>query len=432
MTSSVSGSVILPADIQADQEMTRLMTAAGQNSTILVLDGESRAALAAVRSLGMAGYSVWTSSFVARPIAGASRFCFGTLLAPNPGKDPTAYADWLRVSIESIRPAMLLPITDVSLQIVTEIEDTLRCLTTLPGPNHETLEIVTNKNRLIRRATALGLNCPQTLEISANMVGDAGFSDALRSFSFPVCLKPVASQSRRAGGFSSYRPQYPRTAQEVISHVSASEVPLLLQQYIAGEGVGYFALCVNGQVGAEFAHRRILEKPPSGGVSVLSESIPLSDAPVDESRRLLRDLEWTGVAMVEYKRSTDGKFWLMEINPRFWGSLQLAIDCGRDFPRYLAEVFLPDDSSTAARLEDLAQGLGDYKTGRRLRWLLGTADHFWSKLKQDYSGAFKDLLFANSLHLFERPWCTSVETLRLDDIQPFFRELGNYFFPHEP
>jgi protein-tyrosine-phosphatase len=39
--------------------------------------------------------------------------------------------------------------------------------------------------------------------------------------------------------------------------------------------------------------------------------------------------------MVEFKRDVDGTYWLMEINPRFWGSLALSIDAGIDFPRVL-------------------------------------------------------------------------------------------------
>ena len=45
--------------------------------------------------------------------------------------------------------------------------------------------------------------------------------------------------------------------------------------------------------------------------------------------------ELTGVAMVEsQRRARWPRLYLMEVNCRFWGSLQLAIDCGVDFPRF--------------------------------------------------------------------------------------------------
>ena len=63
-----------------------------------------------------------------------------------------------------------------------------------------------------------------------------------------------------------------------------------------------------------------LEKPPSGGVSVFSESVSLEDEMVLSAEKLLSAVGWTGVAMVEFKRDLkDGRAKLMEINGRFWG-----------------------------------------------------------------------------------------------------------------
>src|SRR5690606_9876903 len=45
--------------------------------------------------------------------------------------------------------------------------------------------------------------------------------------------------------------------------------PLLVQQRIEGPGTGVFLLRWQGRTLAAFAHRRIREKPPSGGVSVV-------------------------------------------------------------------------------------------------------------------------------------------------------------------
>jgi predicted ATP-grasp superfamily ATP-dependent carboligase len=53
---------------------------------------------------------------------------------------------------------------------------------------------------------------------------------------------------------------------------------------------------------------------------------------------LLERLRWNGVAMVEFKRSdADGRLYLMEINPKFWGSLELALVSGVDFPGLVIE-----------------------------------------------------------------------------------------------
>jgi predicted ATP-grasp superfamily ATP-dependent carboligase len=105
---------------------------------------------------------------------------------------------------------------------------------------------------------------------------------------------------------------------------------------------------------AAFQHRRLREVPITGGASSLRESVPLDAGLLRQSVRLLEALEWTGVAMVEFKVGRGGPR-LMEINGRIWGSLPLAVRAGMDFPARLAEMYLsgppPADAPMATRYE---------------------------------------------------------------------------------
>ena len=94
-----------------------------------------------------------------------------------------------------------------------------------------------------------------------------------------------------------------------------------------------FALFDRGRLVAEFSHRRLREKPPAGGASVLSESLPVDPRLREFALRMLGPIGWHGVAMMEYKQDRrTGDFVLMEVNGRFWGSLELAVAAGVDFP----------------------------------------------------------------------------------------------------
>jgi predicted ATP-grasp superfamily ATP-dependent carboligase len=129
--------------------------------------------------------------------------------------------------------------------------------------------------------------------------------------------------------------------------------------------VGLFACYDRGYPVALFSHKRLREKPPSGGVSVLCESAPLNPDAVEYASRLLGKLEWHGVAMVEFKQDDrDGTLKLMEINGRFWGSLQLAIDAGVDFPAIAVSI------AAGAHPEPVTS----YPLGIRNRWFLGDLD----------------------------------------------------------
>ena len=79
--------------------------------------------------------------------------------------------------------------------------------------------------------------------------------------------------------------------------------------------------------------------PITGGASALRESVPVDAELLGYAQRLLGELRWTGLAMVEFRVGPDGPV-LMEINGRIWGSLPLAVKSGVDFPIRLAELYL--------------------------------------------------------------------------------------------
>jgi hypothetical protein len=88
---------------------------------------------------------------------------------------------------------------------------------------------------------------------------------------------------------------------------------------------------------------------------------------------LLERFGWCGVAMVEYKRdSATGQAYLMEVNGRFWGSLQLAIDSGVDFPRILV----------ACALGEHNQQMPSYRVGIRSRWWWGQIDNLVGRVRR--------------------------------------------------
>jgi predicted ATP-grasp superfamily ATP-dependent carboligase len=145
---------------------------------------------------------------------------------------------------------------------------------------------------------------------------------------------------------------------------AVGEGSALVQRAVRGRGEGIFLLRWGGRTRAAFAHARLREKPPAGGVSVLRESIALDRERLRSVEALLDELRFEGVAMAEFKN--DGRTpWLIELNARLWGSLQLAADAGIDFPRLLLEAVLGGRSEAAP----------SYAIGVRSRWLLGDLDH---------------------------------------------------------
>ena len=129
--------------------------------------------------------------------------------------------------------------------------------------------------------------------------------------------------------------------------------------------------------------------------------------------------------MVEYKvDERTGIPMLMEINGRFWGSLQLAVDAGVDFPRLLVEC--AEGRPPAAS--------PPYRVGTRLRWWWGDVDQLLIRLR--YSAADQGLpegspgrlmALAEFMNLFRAG--DRNEIFRLDDPVPFLHESLHWFMP---
>ncbi|MCH7565458.1 MAG: ATP-grasp domain-containing protein, partial [Gemmatimonadetes bacterium] len=203
----------------------------------------------------------------------------------------------------------------------------------------------------------------------------------------------------------------------------AESYPLLLQKRIVGPGLGVFLLWWDGATVAVFAHRRLREKPPTGGVSTYRESVPVRDDLLEYSERLLDHFRWRGAAMVEFKEdSATGTPYLMEVNGRFWGSLQLGIDADVDFPEILVRLACGEAVEPPA----------SYRPGIRSRWLWGELDHLLWILRapRGYRSGNSDLPSRlGALARFLVPWRPGdrLEVLRFSDPKPFLRESAAWF-----
>ncbi len=388
---------------------------------VFVTDGNQRAALAVVRALGHAGIPVTVGESHRSSLAGVSRFCSRAVCYPAPEAGGNDFMDFLLKELRGRVYRVVLPITDISLFSIASAAKLLPPGLQLPFPDLEHIERAHDKRGVLHLAQQLGIQCPRTLTADQ----EHNLEEAGKELGFPVVIKPRVSRFLRDGIWASGSVQYAVNQRDLIEkhRIVSSKLPApLVQERLQGEGRGVFLLIWNGELKAAFCHRRLREKPPSGGVSVYCESLPPDSDLVQKSYKLLKKLEWQGVAMVEYKIDRrDGLPKLMEINGRFWGSLQLAIDSGINFPLILYRL---------AMGEDFAPQFA-YKVGVRSRWLLGDLDHLWIRLTHPRVLNGADVAIVprwkaclEFMKFYGRH--THNEVLRLDDPSPGWYELKEY------
>jgi predicted ATP-grasp superfamily ATP-dependent carboligase len=390
------------------------------SGTIVVTDADERAALAATRSLGRAGWRIVAGGTGQTSLAGRSRYSAKSISIPDALREPAAFAERLVQVASAEGASYVIPISEASLLAILPHRERFPP-GAIPWPGLQAVRAICDKRRVLEAAPAFGIGVPRQIVVD----GPRGLRQ-LPDLSWPVVVKPARSVNQADGMTEKFTVRHAASAAEleqVTSTYPAAAYPLMLQERVIGPGIGIFLLVWDNVVRASFAHRRLREKPPSGGVSVYRESIAAEPALVERSRRLLEHFGWQGVAMVEYKvDERTGTPMLMEINGRFWGSLQLAVDAGVDFPRLLIECAEGRPAAAPA----------SYAIGTRLRWWWGDVDQLLLRLRRSSEelglppgspGRLQALgEFMNVLRAGDRN-----EILRFDDPVPFLHESLHWF-----
>jgi predicted ATP-grasp superfamily ATP-dependent carboligase len=376
---------------------------------ILILDGETNQALACARSLGAAGCAVFVASRARRPLAGWSRHCRGSFLLGGDGLESFAEArEWARA--RGVR--VVLPLTERSCVLCNAGRAAWEAagMTVGCGPA-EMLEAAFDKARTVRHAAACGVSVPRTL-------APASLDECLAAgdeVGFPCVVKPRRSNAWDGRRFTPAKaPAYAGSRRELgraaVACRQGDEWPLI-QSYVAGRGKGVFALCDHGRVVTWFAHERLRDTQPTGSGSSLRRSVAPEARLTGPAERLLAEMKWHGPAMVEFKDDGESPPCLMEVNGRFWGSLQLAVDAGVDFPVLWLSLLRGE------RVEDA----GGYAEGVTLRWLWGDVKRLLHILRgppPGYSGSYPTVWQGLTEVFGPQPAGTRLEMWRAKDPGP--------------
>jgi predicted ATP-grasp superfamily ATP-dependent carboligase len=298
---------------------------------VLTTDPEKRIGLYAIRYLGRAGAHV---SCIGRqkgsriPIGFLSKYAERTIRTPN----DDVLRDLEEHLIQHSREYDIINPIDISKMLCVldaDKEFDLHCNYLLP--KRESLVIADDKELLTRHASALGLRCPKTFF----RVSPADLKDLSTAISYPSIIK-FRGDKRETHWSPAERYSIvdsPERLRSEYLRMHDIEPYPVVQEYIRGSGYGYFALFDRSRrLKAQFCHRRIREYPISGGPSSCCEGI-YDRGLIDIGRRLVESLEWTGLAMVEFKfDEARQQYFIIEVNPRYWGSLPLAVLSGVNFP----------------------------------------------------------------------------------------------------
>ena len=385
-------------------------------ASVLVTDGHFRKTLAVVRSLGFKGIDVTVGERTFLNTSFFSKYCSRRLVYPSPRQRPDQFVEFLLNEIKKNHYECIFPMEEETLLLLAKYRSEISRYTYFLSPDLEKIEFVRDKGNLMRFAETHGIPIPKTFQIppppAPNVV--EGLNHVLDKIPIPAVIKPRISSGSLGIVYVKGRKDLTPSYQSVHQRFPFP----LIQEWIPDGGgtYGLSALFDEGSnVKAAFIHKKLRMYPIEGGPSTLGEGVEHPQI-MELGLSLLRSLNWVGVGMVEFKVDPrDGIPKLMEVNPRFWGSLQLAIVSGVDFPCLLLRM---------ARRESFEPVLR-YELGKRFRWLLlGDILHFLNNSNRFH-------LHPSFFRFFDPN--TSYDIFSKDDPLPLLGSVATFFtFLYDP
>jgi predicted ATP-grasp superfamily ATP-dependent carboligase len=191
---------------------------------------------------------------------------------------------------------------------------------------------------------------------------------AISEVGLPAVIKPLRSwveQGELRQRLVSQIAVDPLEARTAAQEALTGGVSVLVQEWLPGAREAVWLLYADGRFWARFAQIAHRMFPILGGASILRESIALVPELVEPAEALVAGAGLSGFSEVEFRRDRAGQPRLMEINPRFSASLQLADRAGVDFPKLVFSWAAGEPLKPVSR----------YRVGVRMRWLSG--DLLW-------------------------------------------------------
>ena len=215
-------------------------------------------------------------------------------------------------------------------------------------PSLESYQTALKKSSSTAFADSIGIPTPTTTNPDSLEELDSLEFD----FSNPLVVKGVRGASSSHVRYAFNQAQLRSFYHEIYALEKddplASSLPII-QEYIGGSTYLTQTLSQEGKVKVVVPHEKLREWPTTGGVSSLARTIN-EPRLVEYSGKILESLEWHGEAGMEWKYDKErDDFYFIEMNPRFEGSLDLAVKADVNMPALLLDILdgkeIPDDIS---------------------------------------------------------------------------------------
>ncbi|MFD1586983.1 ATP-grasp domain-containing protein [Halorientalis brevis] len=344
-----------------------------EKASIVVPAASAASSVAFHRSLGRRGIRTIAVSETETAPSFRSRYCDETVLVSDPKEDITGYKEALLAL--AMRPDVetIVPLREEDIYVLSKYRQEFAEHIATPWPSFETLRTVHDREKLFDAARKASVPVPETNTLDD--VDDWGRRLVVKS-RYALLTGDYLSDSAAEGIIEPRSATFLKPDERPDKERLRSEFKHNphVQQFVDGTEFSLGVLYDDGEPVVETQKRIIRGKKYYCGPSVYHESVDIRELE-ELGRRLLTQLDWHGPADIDIIRDDNsGEYKLLEINPRFWATIQMEIHAGFDFPLYYWRM----------TQNDSRQSIPSPEPGIASHYLPGELSYIQSVLTEDH------------------------------------------------
>ena len=333
---------------------------------VLVTGVEHAGGLAVLRALAAAGYEPWAATEDAASYGARSRAARGVVTVADARLEPERFAHDLALAAARIDAAAVLPGTEAALIALGTHRAMFGPEVAVGAPDVADTVAALDKDGLAALAAKAGFETPRTTRLHVSQV-------AATDVTFPAVVKPVRSELVSDGKLERFEVVRVADAAELADTLAALPGGEgLVQPYVTGRLRTVNGVAWQGRVVTTVHKAAERTWPADCGVVTWAETVERDRALDDAAYALIRELGWSGLFNLQLIES-DGHFYLIDVNPRAYHSLGLAVHAGANLPAIwtallLGEAPQVDEYERGVRFrseEDVRALLAAFRSGER-------------------------------------------------------------------
>jgi len=297
--------------------------AKGHSFSVLIPDGESIFALKVLRCLGkIKGLRVYVLS--SNPLAPIrfSRYCSRIITYIEVNDTDRLKA--IRNAISNTKADVILPVDVKTIRLLSSNLKDINEITAIgPLPDVDSIDIADDKWLTFNWMKEHNVACPATLLYEESKE----FHEQLKDFDFPVLCKP-----RKGSGGEGIKKFDDKESLLTYCSSNVNQGDVIIQSFINGSDIDCSVLCKQGEILAYTIQKRFVfaQKPVLGQEGV---DFVYHEQTWNIIKELVKKFNWSGIAHIDLRiDEKDQDVKIIEINPRFWGSVMQSLFAGVNFP----------------------------------------------------------------------------------------------------